>query len=161
MGSEHRDTEMGAESVDVAAMQAELLEAKRIGTWLYERAPAGLRRHLGDTSEWPWLLDGLVGADTTVPVDAQRADAAREAAVLRAFAELQSEGENLYFAAEYVARLLRLSTDEFDAALSNLVARGLVEGGKTFTRSFVERVTAVGMVEAGAPVDGAADDHPT
>lgn len=39
---------------DVANLEGDRNEARRIGTWLYDRSP-GVRLYLGDTSEWPWL----------------------------------------------------------------------------------------------------------
>lgn len=149
MGSEHRSGARDDTPVDVAALQAELAEAKRIGAWLYSHAPAGLRRHLGDVSEWPWLLNTPGTEDRPVPPPPPRDDPERDQAVLRTFAQLQASGEDVYFAAEYVADVLHLSSAAFDAALANLISHGLVEGGKTFQRSFVERVTDAGMDATG------------
>lgn len=151
MSSEHRNGARDDKPVDVAALQAELAEAKRISAWLYRRAPAGLRRHLGDVSEWPWLLDRDSTALDEVPARQAGDDPVRDQAVLRAFAELQAGGEDVYFAAEYIASLLQLNPEEFDAALCNLITDKLVEGGKTFRRSYVERVTDAGMAAAGFP----------
>lgn len=148
MSSEHPAGAHDAPA-DLAALQSELDEAQRIGAWLYNHAPAGLRRHLGDVSEWPWLLDtpGIEGKPflPAIPQD----DLERDHAVLRAFAQLQASGEDVYFAAEFVADVMHLSSTEFDAALANLIKDNLVEGGKTFQRSFVERVTDAGMDAAG------------
>lgn len=160
MSSEHPTAPRDPEPVDVAALQAELAEARRIGAWLYDHAPAGLRRHLGDVSEWPWLLDGPSARDDA-PSRTAVEDPNRDYAVLRAFAELQAGGEDLYFAAEYIATTLSLSTDEFDAALANLIAQKLVEGGKTFQRSFVERVTEAGTAAAGIPTTEGGTAEPT
>jgi hypothetical protein len=148
MSSKH-GTESGDAPLADAALQAELAEAKRIGAWLYDHAPAGLRRHLGDVSEWPWLLNIPNAEDKPVPPPPPRDDPERDQAVLRTFAQLQAGGEDVYFAAEYVADVLHLSSAAFDAALANLIQHGLVEGGKTFQRSFVERVTDAGMDVAG------------
>lgn len=41
---------------EVASLEEDRLEARRIGTWLYDHSPA-IRRYLGDTSEWPWLME--------------------------------------------------------------------------------------------------------
>lgn len=136
-------------TIDVAALQAELAEAKRIGTWLYGHAPAGLRRHLGVVSEWPWLLDAPGTEDRPVPPPPPQDDPERDQAVLRTFAELQATGEDDYVAAEYIADVLHLRSAQFDAAVGNLIGQGLVEGGKTFQRTFVEHVAPAGMTAAG------------
>lgn len=39
---------------EVRRLEDERDEARRIGTWLYNRSP-GIRLYLGDASEWPWL----------------------------------------------------------------------------------------------------------
>ncbi len=140
----------GDEPVNVAAIQAELAEAKRIGTWLYDHLPWAVRHVLGDVSEWPWLLDGAnARAADALPAVTDK-DPVRDLAVLRAFAALQESGEDVYFAAEHVAATLDLTANELDAALANLIADGHLHGGKTFTRAFVESVTDAGLAAAGA-----------
>lgn len=151
MSSEHPNGARDEGPVDVAALQTELAEAKRIGAWLYRHVPAGLRRHLGDVSEWTWLLQRDSTDVGKFPAARAGDDPVRDQAVLRAFAELQAGGEDVYFVAEFIASYLQLNSEEFDVALGNLITDRLVEGGKTFRRSYVERVTDAGMAAAGFP----------
>lgn len=132
------------EPVAVAALRAELAEAKRIGRWLYNRAP-GPRLFLGDVSEWPWLLEPDPEDEAATP---RLAAADRDRAVLRAFAVIQAQGDDPYDA-EHVPNILRLSATEFDASLYRLLHGGLITGGQLFSRSFVETVTDKGMAAAG------------
>ncbi|CAM3929035.1 hypothetical protein [Nocardioides zeicaulis] len=131
------------DDVDVAALQAELAEAKRIGRWLYDHSP-GLRRFLGDVSEWPWLLD----ADAPGGVDAAHVDdAVRDRQVLHAFAVIQASGRDP-FDAQDLPTALGFTSSEFDSTVSRLIHGGLVTGGRYFSRAFVETVTDAGMEAA-------------
>lgn len=43
---------------EVERLEEQVLEARRIGAWLYGHLDPGARIFLGDVSEWPWLLEG-------------------------------------------------------------------------------------------------------
>ncbi|WP_416957799.1 hypothetical protein ACNKF0_09450 [Nocardioides sp. T5] len=134
-----------ADDRETEALRAELAEAKRIGRWLYDRAP-GLRLLLGDVSEWPWLVD-----EPNVPREPaprQLAEADHDQAVLRTFAVIQASGDNPYDA-EDVASTLGLSPEEFDDSIYRLLQAGLVTGGRLMSGAFVDTVTAEGMAAAG------------
>jgi hypothetical protein len=131
------------DAVDVEMLRAELAEARGIARWLYDRSP-GPRLFLGDVSEWPWLLKSNPPGK---PMPARLTEADRDRAVLRAFAVIQAAGEDPHDA-EDVADTLGLSAEEFDGSLYRLIHGGLITGGKTFSRSYVDTVTDEGMAVA-------------
>lgn len=125
----------------VEELRAERDEARRLARWLYDRSPA-LRRHLGDVSEWPWLLDPVEEPATDPDADLDRA-------VLRAFAAVQDRGDDPHDATD-IADTLGLNADQFDGSVSRLIHAGLLTGGRTFSRTYIDRVTDAGIAAAGA-----------
>lgn len=69
--------------------------------------------------------------------------------VLRAYAELEAEGEDLLNASDDVAANLGLTGDQFDATLRRLENGRYVQAGATFGGSYVEAITERGLREAG------------
>lgn len=51
---------------EVANLENDRYEARRIGTWLYDHSP-GVRLYLGNTSEWPWLTADPARNGDSVP----------------------------------------------------------------------------------------------
>jgi predicted ArsR family transcriptional regulator len=74
----------------------------------------------------------------------------RDFPILRAYVELDAEGEDLLNATDHVAEQLGIPLDELERSLEKLSQAGYIETGATFGGPYVTAIRERGLREVGA-----------